>query len=355
MALFRQKESKYWWISIYRGRGVPRLQVSTRTTNREVAAAMEANLRLAHRGNLPREKIMAALDTLMGAGAARQSIPLADVWAACMALPEAADMAPRRIEARKGAWRRFVAFCSQHRPACRDLHQVDRPTCQAWQEHMTAEGLSGKSVKNYRVDMAATLALMFPRYGIEGKPWTGVRAPPANSTHGRAFTREEEVRILAACHDEWRGMCIVARWTGLRRGDCARLRWSAIHDGWIRLTPSKTERHGTKVSIPIHPTLAAFLATLPRDEDFVFPRFGHRPTSTMINAEFSKILAAAGVTDTAAGRVTFHSWRHTFRTRLAEAGATAESAKKLGGWTSDIDEIYNHDETALQRAILAMK
>ena len=41
---------------------------------------------------------------------------------------------------------------------------------------------------------------------------------------------------------------------------------------------------------------------------------------------------------------TFHSWRHTFRTRLAEAGVSDEIAKRLGGWTVDKTAArYDHD------------
>ena len=42
---------------------------------------------------------------------------------------------------------------------------------------------------------------------------------------------------------------------------------------------------------------------------------------------------------------TFHSWRHTFRTRLSEAKVSTELAKKLGGWTVDkTAERYDHAE-----------
>jgi len=55
---------------------------------------------------------------------------------------------------------------------------------------------------------------------------------------------------------------------------------------------------------------------------------------------FASILERAGVK----GDYTFHSWRHTFRTRLSEAGVSAEAAKRLGGWTVDATaEHYNHD------------
>ena len=57
---------------------------------------------------------------------------------------------------------------------------------------------------------------------------------------------------------------------------------------------------------------------------------------------FSKILKAAKVAD---DQYTFHSWRHTFRTRLSEAGVSDDLAKRLGGWTEDATAArYDHAE-----------
>ena len=53
----------------------------------------------------------------------------------------------------------------------------------------------------------------------------------------------------------------------------------------------------------------------------------------------------------------FHSWRHTFRTRLSEAGVSDDLAKRLGGWTDDATAArYDHAErveelrTAVEKA-----
>ena len=58
---------------------------------------------------------------------------------------------------------------------------------------------------------------------------------------------------------------------------------------------------------------------------------------------------------------TFHSWRHTFRTRLSEAGVSDDLAKRLGGWTEDATAArYDHAErveelrAAVRRATRAL-
>jgi len=62
----------------------------------------------------------------------------------------------------------------------------------------------------------------------------------------------------------------------------------------------------------------------------------------LLSCRFSHILKKAKV-DVEAH--TFHSWRHTFRTRLSEAGVSDDLAKRLGGWTEDATAArYDHAE-----------
>jgi integrase len=57
---------------------------------------------------------------------------------------------------------------------------------------------------------------------------------------------------------------------------------------------------------------------------------------------FRDVLDTAKVTG---GGYSFHSWRHTFRTRLSEAGVSDDLAKRLGGWTEDATAArYDHAE-----------
>ena len=81
------------------------------------------------------------------------------------------------------------------------------------------------------------------------------------------------------------------------------------------------------------------------ESDFVLPK--HAAVYPHVRrvegpGPYVAILEKAGL----AGKgYTFHSWRHTFRTRLSEAKVSSELAKKLGGWTVDkTAERYDHAE-----------
>ena len=68
----------------------------------------------------------------------------------------------------------------------------------------------------------------------------------------------------------------------------------------------------------------------------------HHPQLTGGPDAFAKILKAAKIEDDG---YTFHMWRHTFRTRLSEAGVSDDLAKRLGGWTEDATAArYDHAE-----------
>jgi integrase len=113
----------------------------------------------------------------------------------------------------------------------------------------------------------------------------------------------------------------------------------------MRLMPSKTARHGVAVLMPLCGELQAALSMDVGEGhagEFVLPE--HAAAYPYPNrgapGAFSAILLAAGII----GGYSFHSWRHTFRTRLAAGGVSDEIAKRLGGWTVDATAMrYDHD------------
>lgn len=80
--------------------------------------------------------------------------------------------------------------------------------------------------------------------------------------------------------------------------------------------------------------------------EYLFPihaeLYGNRGRAAREALSFREVLDAAGITREG---VTVHSWRHTFNTRLAEAGADKETRKRLSGHTQDAtSDRYNHAE-----------
>jgi len=176
-----------------------------------------------------------------------------------------------------------------------------------------------------------------------------VRPETRDSERGRPFSREQETAILKAAQGgPWWLACIIARWTGLRYGDIARLEWADVNTeaGVIRIRPNKTARHGITVTLPMAADFALAMRqarAAAEGSEFVLPSHAAVYPNTQYKGgpgPFSVILKKAKVSP---ADYTFHSWRHTFRTRLSEAGVSDDIAKRLGGWTSDTTAArYDH-------------
>jgi integrase len=353
MALYRQRKSQFWWVSIYRGKGLPRIQVSTGTADRKRAESMEACLRAAHGQTLSRDALIRQIDELLGTK--RGGLPLSDAWETYASAPEirasAETMRKRRVD-----FQRFLSWMASHFPRAHYLHEVSREMALAFADEERRKGNRGKTWTNTRGNLGTMFQALMVRAALPENVWRVV--PTGNhedSESGRAFTPAEEARILSECRRfgrEWYEVSLVARYTGLRYSDVVRLRWDQVEADRICLEPSKTRRHGIKVAIPLHQILADMLAALPRVSEWVFPDQHGRLRSSQRRGEFGKILDAAAVDG--GGMLSFHCWRHTFRTRLAEAGVSKDLAQRLGGWTSDISELYNHDFEGLAKAIRSL-
>jgi integrase len=353
LALFKQRKSQFWWVSIYRGKGIPRVQVSTGTTDRKKAEVIEATLRAAHGQALSRDALIRQIDELLEHK--RGGLPVSEAWAAYVDAPET-RASRETLRKRRVDFQRFQAWMGKHFPRVQYLHEVSREMALAFADAERKRGNRGKTWTNTRGNLGTMFQALMVRAALTENVWRIVpTGNHADSESGRAFTQKEEQLILDECRrvgKEWFEVSLVARYTGLRFKDIVFLKWEQIREDRIDLEPSKTRRHGIKVAIPLHPYLRELLASIPRQGEWVFPDQRGRYHSSQRRVEFGQILEAAGVDG--GGRLTFHCWRHTFRTRLAEAGVSKDLAQRLGGWTSDISELYNHDFEGLAKAIRSL-
>jgi len=118
--------------------------------------------------------------------------------------------------------------------------------------------------------------------------------------------------------------------SGMRRGECAGLAWSALNlegpSPSVRVRAS-TAKNAREATLPLHPLARATLLVhrqhAPTDKPLVFGR----PVSMRT---FRGDLAAAGIEhQTEAGVVDFHSLRVAFATMLARAGVPLAQAQRL--------------------------
>lgn len=299
-------------------------------------------------------------------------------WSAEWLRRKARDSSKATMARYTGHVKSFLDWLGPDR-ANRPLESVTVQDARRWRESLQDAGRTGKTVLSYTKDIGAVYRAAIREGLVAFNPVSALEVVNTDDSHERKpFTHEEVVALMdAAPCEEWRGLILVAAFTGLRLGDAARLSWSAVdlETKRISLIPSKTKRKKREVRIPIQPDLLAFFegVTITSEDPAapVFPTLSKLPVNSGsgLSTTFTKIMDKAGVDrgkasrelkegeSVGAGRVIyekgFHSLRHTFTSWLRAAGVSEEDRMALTGHsTRDSHAVYSHsDEGALRDAV----
>ena len=182
------------------------------------------------------------------------------------------------------------------------------------------------------------------------------------------FTIEQVRAILKAAQGDWPGAIMVALYTGARLQDVAGMRWESVdlQNQWISFRAGKTQQ---RMKLPVHDALHEFLLELPAPDTgkaFLFPSLAgkHSGGKSGLSAAFKRIMERAGVRGEVArerkgekGRtvntLTFHSFRHTLTSLMANAGVPVEVRQKFTGHASaEMNQHYTHHEIATLRGAI---
>jgi integrase len=146
---------------------------------------------------------------------------------------------------------------------------------------------------------------------------------------------EEEVDALISHAEPWiRPHLIFLRNTGLRTGELLSLRRQDV-DLTTRRAVIRNTKNGEDRIIPLNEAAIQIIRDLPWDgilfRDAAGQPFNYTKEKggAFLNRPVTRAAESAGIR-----HVTPHMLRHTFATRLVEAGASMEVLKKLGGWKS---------------------
>ncbi len=163
------------------------------------------------------------------------------------------------------------------------------------------------------------------------------------------MTLAEEQAVLAALPDYLRGIVTAALDTGMRRGEVLRQRWEDVDLSrrLLMVTKSKTAE-GEAREIPLTGRIFTLLSKQPKREGYVFT-LGGQPLS-WIRKGWLGALKRAGLR-----HFRFHDLRHTFNTRLMEAGVIQDVRMALMGHSggSKVHSIYTHVELPIKREAIA--
>jgi integrase len=284
--------------------------------------------------------------------------PLEDVWSIYLQTLKALgknQVAPKTLHDRKSAVENFVIWINKTIPDINNVQQITSRIASQYASVLAASGKATKTRKNILANLNTVWTIAAKSIDNLTSPWNRLAPAQIDSVRRLAFTLDEEKRILEIAKKDdkktWYYISILARYTGLRYGDCATITWADIdlENNIISVIPNKTAKHRIKVVLPIvAPLKNALLEIVKKDTPnaYLFPAHAFaydegKGSYFLKQNNFAAILKEAGL-DTR--YYTFHSWRHTLRTRLAEAGVSTETAMRIcGHTTAEMSRHYDHD------------
>ncbi|MDD5434574.1 MAG: tyrosine-type recombinase/integrase [Nitrospira sp.] len=179
---------------------------------------------------------------------------------------------------------------------------------------------------------------------IETSPFSKIKLDRPKNEIERWITAEEEKRLLDASTHQLREIIIFALNTGMRQDEILSLQWSQV-DLFRRNVTLLITKNKEKRTIPINQTvldLLKFKSKVRHLSGYVFiSQAGIKIIASNLLRAYYVARKKAGLED-----VRFHDLRHTFATRLVQAGVDLYTvAKILGHKDIRMTQRYAHHNT----------
>ena len=222
-------------------------------------------------------------------------------------------------------------------------------------EHRLEEGVTPATVNRGLAALRRCLRLAAEKGFISAAP--PIKLLPGERSREFVLSRDKEPEYLAACPPILRDIATVLLDTGLRVGEVRNLEWRDVHlqpvgrakFGYLRVREGKTKNAARTVSLTqrVVDVLKEQLKTV--TDQLVFSDGNGKPYK---DTHLSHLQAK--VRDGLEWPKDFclHSLRHTFLTRLGEAGVDAFTIKRIAGHSSiTVSQRYIHpSDEAMERA-----
>ena len=180
---------------------------------------------------------------------------------------------------------------------------------------------------------------------LAANPLTRMKMARERRIRRQVLAIAEEALLLGVAKGHLRAMILIALDTGMRRGEITGQKWEDVDFSQkvIFVTRSKTPE-GESREIPLTERLLTFLLECRKAEGLVID-FRGSPVR-IVKRSWKSALTNAGIR-----HVRFHDLRHTFNTRLMEAGVLQEIRMALMGHStgSTIHALYTHIELPAKR------
>ena len=324
----------------------------------------------------------------LGLGA--QKLPLAEAWHHYEMSPNRRDIAKSTLDSKRTVWMAFARWMEKYHVEIGHLAEVTEEAVAEYLMQFKCNH-SATTYNNHVCVLREVFRTLAEKAGVVNDPWANVCLRADDSVSRRELSLDEVERLYSAASKEgkeWKLLLATGIYTGLRLGDCCRLKWECVNleRQLIQVIPEKTKRHahGKPVTIPIHPQLFAELqgkwedARKKREEcadagqetsdagGFVNPAIAdlYLKRKWQLDAGLRRIFKAANITMSFKmdGRcrktviASFHSLRHTFVSLSANAGVPLPVVQSIVGHcsTTMTRHYYHENEDVLRQAVEAI-
>ena len=183
------------------------------------------------------------------------------------------------------------------------------------------------TVNNHLRVLSKIFSLALDAELVISNPCRKVRKFRPNNRRLRVLSDNEEIQLFGELGDNdlIRSVTLFALNTGLRRGEIFNLQWPDVDLVRERIIVRKTKSSMERF-VPMNRTVRELLDSLARTSDFVFPSPQTGVRLVDLKKGFYRAVEEAGIKN-----FRFHDLRHTFATRLADAGTDIFTLKEILG------------------------
>jgi integrase len=244
----------------------------------------------------------------------------------------------------------------------RRLCDITRVDVQCFLAEKRKHGFSGSSTHGMRTAISKVLQAAVDWNLLEQNPARGIRIGDRTPKTERLYLNPKEVgQLLTSLSEPCRTLVLVSALTGMRIGEILALRWKTIDlvrvqvretvsEGKFGSPKTKSSRRDIPISLPVCDALQAQFASCRQTgpEDLVFTTRKQTPLNpkNLLRRALRPACKTLGLP-----LISWHSFRHTHATQLAEAGESLRTAQSLLGH-SDLEttlNVYTHAIPDAQR------
>lgn len=376
MPSLRKRIGTKYWFACFSDADGRRVQRSTKTTDRKLAAKLAAQFEeVATKRSTEAQtrRILSDLhEQIHGSPLSIFTVQsYADQWLG----RKKSECRAVSYVAYKSAMDGFLAHLGTKKD--QSITYITTGIVAAWRDASAAKATPRTA--NNKLKIIRTFLQSAWRDGLlpDGNPAAKVSVLSSEDSTRRPLTITEIKTAVVVASDSWRGMILAGLYTGQRLKDLAGLTWNNVdlQRQEIRITTSKTKR---RQFIPIAKPLLAYLEGLNGGDDpkapifpDLYPHAVRSGGSSRLSTQFHELLESAGLVkarppkdkSTGKGRdgartkteISFHSLRHSATSLLKQAGVSESVAMDLIGHDSaDVSANYTHTSDDARRAAVAL-